>query len=98
MAAMSIKPTDALNALADRIDASRFSVRLVEYRKRPALRVVSLGATALTDTIVAHLDGDRVYFAWSWGEVVGSADDLDTVGQKVMRVLDIHESPIAPNT
>jgi hypothetical protein len=54
---MSTNVTAALAALAGKIDKSRFSVRHVEYRNRPALRVVSLGATTLTDTIVAQNDG-----------------------------------------
>lgn len=93
---MSTNATAALTALAGKIDQSRFSVRRVEYRKRPALRVVSLGATTLTDTIVAHNDGGMINFYWSWGDKIGSTDDPEGVAQKVMRVLDVQESPVTP--
>jgi hypothetical protein len=91
---MSTNVIAALAALAEKIDESRFSVRHVEYRKQPALRVVSLGAATLTDTIVARNDGGVINFYWSWGDKIGPAHDPGGAGQKVMRILDVHESPV----
>ncbi|GIH72263.1 hypothetical protein [Sphaerimonospora thailandensis] len=93
---MRITPKEALKGLGELIDKDRFSVRLVEYRQRPAIRVTSLNSCSMTDTIVAEPRGELVVFCWSWGDLVGTSSDLRRAAEIVMRVLDIEESPILP--
>jgi hypothetical protein len=86
---MQFTTRDALKSLGDLIDQSRFSVRHVDYRQRPAIRVVSLSSCSMTDTIIGEPRGHLIIFRWSWGDPVGTSTDLRTAAENVMRVLDI---------
>ena len=76
----------ALEDLAAKLDGDKFSVKVLDNTgKRACLRVSNRRAGALTEQFY-YIDG---WFRFSWGERVGTVDEIDHVAKVVTNVLRI---------
>ncbi|MER7502470.1 hypothetical protein AB0L05_26035 [Nonomuraea pusilla] len=74
-----------LGKLAVELEQRGLEVTLRSYP--PALRISDPDAAMLAETIDCVPLAEGWFYRWSWGDLVGSADDPGTAADRVVRVL-----------
>lgn len=73
-----------LGRLADELEARGLEVTL--RSDPPALKVSSAESAMLTETVDCVPLSDGWFYRWSWGEVLGLADDPEGAAQRIARL------------